>query len=259
MHKKKHIFKFTFTAMALASLVACSSSKKVVTVDDSADYQGATSLQPLKRPATKKVVADPVVTATPIVETAPINQQTIVETVEVPELDEALIIDDTVENVAEESAVAVESPDTLENEIQETAAESEFEIIQTDVPYGEVTVASTVIVTGKGAARMEVNAEFDQAWAYLNDNLKTSDLTVFSRNKVARRFSIGCGGIEAAPAAVKKSGWSFLNREKHERLEYCVLELNQKRDQTHVSVLNRSGVEVLGAFSKPIFERILAK
>lgn len=248
MHKTNNVFKFTFTAIALASLVACSSNKKVITEDDSADYQGATSLQPLKRPAAKKVFAEPVAVTTPIVDAAPVSN-----------LSSAEMVEEVVDDAVEENRVPLESEEISDSEVDEAIVESEMENSRTDGVSSENIIASTIVDIDKGATRMEINAEFDQAWADLNENLQTSDLTVFSRNKVARRFSIGCGGIEAAPAVVKKSGWSFLNREKHERLEYCVLELNQKRGKTHVSVLNRSGVEVLGAFSRPIFERILAK
>jgi uncharacterized lipoprotein len=237
MHKSKNTFKITLTVIALASLAACG-GKKVTTVDDSADYKSETSLQPLKRPDTKRVVfsAEPVV--------AKEMKAEITEFADAVEAEKVNDVDAISELADDQAIPVVEDVDGVAVNIEESS-------ISTDV-------SSQIITNTKGATRMEINAEFDSAWNYLNNNLKTSDLTVFSRNKSAGRFSIGCGGIEADSAVVKKGGWSFLNREKHEQLEYCALDLVGKRGKSHVTVLNRSGKEVLTAFSKPIFQRILS-
>lgn len=214
MQKTNSAFKIFLTMVALVSLSACSSGKKVVTADDSADYKGSITLQPLKRRP-----------STPTVDVNEQNKQQ--ASISSPVVQTEAALDD--------STVSVEN-----------SGANEF-------------VASEIINGDDGEARLLVDADFDQAWSYLNDYLQTSDLTVFSRNKVAGRFAIGCGRIAAAPAIVKKGGWSFLNRDRLERLEYCALELIEKRGKSYVSVLNRSGVEVMGEFSTPVFERLLSR
>lgn len=114
-----------------------------------------------------------------------------------------------------------------------------------------------VVEVKSGQARLEITADFDQAWMYLSANLKVSDITIFTRNKEAGRFSIGCSSIDAAPTVVKSGRWSFLNRDKQKSLEYCGLQAVAKRGVTTVSVLNREDKEVSAEYSKQIFERIL--
>lgn len=119
-------------------------------------------------------------------------------------------------------------------------------------------IVSAITTDDNGMTRLEISADFDQAWAYINRRLVMSELTVFSRNKVAGRFEIGCGDIDSASIMVKKGGWSFLNRDKLENLEYCALEMVERRDKTYLLVLNRSGLEVSSGFSQPILEKILS-
>lgn len=212
MQKTNSTLSTFLTMVALVSLSACNSGKKIITADDSASYKESVTLQPLKRPSAAAVDGG--------------NRQ------EIP----------TPNDVAN-----VETPLTDVN--------SSTENIDLTTDF----IASEIISGDAGESRLLVDAEFDQAWSYLNDNLQTSDLTVFSRNKVAGRFAIGCGNIAAAPSIVKKGGWSFLNRDRLESLEYCALELIEKRGKSYLSVLNRSGVEVMGEFSTPVFERILSR
>jgi len=118
-------------------------------------------------------------------------------------------------------------------------------------------ITATVVNAGSGLAQLEVAADFGRAWDYLNASLQQSGLTVFSRNKEAGRFSIGCASIATAPTVVKSGRWSFFNRNKQQSLEYCALQVVEKRGITVVSVLNQAGKEVSGEYSKKLYSRIL--
>ncbi len=121
----------------------------------------------------------------------------------------------------------------------------------------EVVVDASVVESNPGQARLQLAADFDQAWNFLTANLKNSDITVFSRNKAAGRFSIGCANIAAAPTVVQSGRWSFFNRDKQESQEYCALQAVERRGITSVSVLNRAGEEVSSEYSNAVFQRIL--
>lgn len=212
------ILKLTAVSLMMVFISACGSKgKKVVTVDESAEYKSATSLQPLKRST--------VDSSSPSIATKEVS---------------------VVTNAYEEQEINEQPNGQPDNKSYDQSIEQN-------------SLISTVVSASNGASRMEVSADFESAWVYLNNNLKTSDLTVFSRNKAAKRVAIGCNGIEAEADSVTKSRWSFFNKDKYQRSEYCALELLEKRGKVHVSVLNRSGVEVLSAFSEPVFKRILAK
>ncbi|MFT6725171.1 MAG: putative lipoprotein [Arenicella sp.] len=144
--------------------------------------------------------------------------------------------------------------------VEENVVALDIEPNETVVPVEQSTavgISAMVVTTNTDQSRLEIMASFDQAWDYLSEGLKKSDLTVFSRNKEAGRFSIGCAAITAAPAVVKSGRWSFFNRDKTQNLEYCGLEAIEKRGTTVVSVLNRNGIEVSGEYSNKIFKRLL--
>ncbi len=240
--------RFTLSKLALvlgaaALLSACGAGKIVNTQDNSAEYKTAKSLPPLKKP-------------TPVV----VTQRAPVEVVEQQT--------ETVEPVAEVStaAEAAQSEVAL-NEAPEEVVENRGNAVETaDVAQSEQAVASAAAVSsanivddGSGQARLKIDSGFDQAWAYLSDNLKKSDITVFSRNKAAGRFSIGCASIAAAPTVTKKGRWSFFNRDRQPRLEYCALQAVERRGATLVSVLNRSGEEVTAEYSRDVFTRLLSE
>ena len=115
------------------------------------------------------------------------------------------------------------------------------------------------IEEGSKHTRLKINAGFDQAWELLSADIQKSDLTVFSRNKVAGRFSIGCANIYTESEESTSSGWSFFNRNRQQKLEYCALELIEKRGSTVVSVVNRANEEVSADYSKGLFTRLLNK
>lgn len=149
---------------------------------------------------------------------------------------------------ASDSDTVVEESDVQASAPVSNASETPFD-----------KISATVVDAGSGLAQLEVAADFSRAWDYLNVSLKQSDLTVFSRNKEAGRFSIGCASIETAPTVVKSGRWSFFNRNKQQSLEYCALQVVEKRGITVVSVLNQAGKEVSGEYSKKLFSRLLNK
>jgi uncharacterized lipoprotein len=222
---KRNAFIFLVTLITL-SLSACGGGKKIVTTDDSADYKSARSLPPLKKPSLVVV-----------------SQNT---TSARAATDSGIVEEPSAEVAGKPSAEVVEKTEALASAPDSNTAEAPFE-----------QLSATVVDAGSGRAQLEVAAEFDRAWDYLNASLQQSDLTVFSRNKEAGRFSIGCANIAAAPTVVKSGRWSFFNRDKQQSLEYCALQAVEKRGITVVSVLNQAGEEVSGEYSKKLFSRIL--
>lgn len=267
MIKTNSALKISLVAMVLVGLSACGGGKKVVTSDNSASYKGAVSLQPLKRPTPSTTVYDPAVKAAAVTSVEDVSDKTVVEVEreEAAVLEQAYIPEITSPSEVIGSPELTESPELADSpelanspDLAESPEVASVDAEQKSEEVVEATGGFEIINTDIGETRMSIDAGFDQAWTSVNENLKTSDLTVFSRNKVAGRFAIGCGDIEAATKEVKKSGWSFFNREKPENLEYCALEVFERRDKSFVRVLNRSGVEVSDQYSRPIFERILS-
>lgn len=244
MKQRITLSKLAIVLGASALLSACGAGKVVNTQDNSAEYKTAKSLPPLKKP-------------TPVV----VTQRAPVGVVEQQ-------AETAVEPVADVSAAveAAQSEATL-NDAPEVAVENIDDAVETiEVAQSEQAVVSAAAVSsanivddGSGQARLKIDAGFEQAWVYLSDNLKKSDLTVFSRNKAAGRFSIGCANIAAAPTVTKNGRWSFFNRDRQPRLEYCALQAVERRGATLVSVLNRSGEEVTAEYSRDVFTRLLSE
>jgi len=166
------------------------------------------------------------------------------------------------------SRVVVTPPVTPTPEVSEASLPSVVQAEPINEPQKPVASANeankqtpqfnaNVVSAKSGQARLEVEADFDQAWDYLSSSLQKSDLTVFSRNKAAGRFSIGCSTFAAAPTVVKSGRWSIFNRNKQKILEHCALQVLERRGTTVVSVLNRAGEEVSGEYSNDVFSRIL--
>ena len=203
--------------LATLSLSACGGGKNISSKDSSAEYKSAQSLPPLKKPSgTEAIVSAPGATT--------------------PE-----VASESAQNTVADNSNDVSRPAVV------TANESEV---------GSSTISASVTTNKPGQARLEIAADFDQAWDYLSSSLQKSDITVFSRNKEAGRFSIGCANIAAAPTVTRSGRWSFFNRSK-ENLEHCALQAIGKRGSTTVSVLNRAGEEVSGEYSNEVFGRLL--
>lgn len=213
-----------FVMVSALSLSACGGKKNISTEDNSADYKSAQALPPLKKPS--RAVA-PQSTNTEVVGT----------------------------EVKKSAARSISKELTTEgNAVNDGAVENSA----TPVPKSETAVVEANVVAGKsGEVRLEVAADLDRTWDYLSANLQKSDITIFSRNRAAGRFSIGCANIAAAPTVSTSGRWSFFNRNKQQNLEYCALQAVEKRGSTIVSVLNRAGEEVSGEYSNNVFSRIL--
>ncbi|MFT7524895.1 MAG: putative lipoprotein [Arenicella sp.] len=123
-------------------------------------------------------------------------------------------------------------------------------------PIGNDTSARVIGLEGD-IARLKIDAGLDSAWSYLSEHLKRSDITVHSRSKTARRFSIGCASLQAKPTNSTKRGvWSFFAKKK-KPTEHCSLLLASSRSATQVKLLNRTGAEYKSDVSKPLFARLL--
>jgi len=244
--------------LTVLALSACGGGKKISTKDNSVDYKSAKSLPPLKKPSRVVVAPKP----------APTISSTTASEESIAQIDEPLVQKEAPIVQAEEPIAQAEEPIA---QVEEPIAQAEEPIAQAQEPevQGQVEVAeaaetseplalnASVVTETSGQARLVVEADFEQAWEYLSENMKKSDLTIFSRNKEAGRFSIGCANIAAAPTVVKSGRWSFFNRGKQLNLEYCSLKVAEKRGKTSVSVLNRAGEEVSGEYSNTVFSRIL--
>jgi uncharacterized lipoprotein len=216
-------------AIFVLNLTACGNSKKVVTKDNSADYRAAVSLPPLKKPS--KGTQSP-----PLVENrSPVEQVT----------------------EPSEPAPLTENTAAAKTFIEPDESETNATLDSDLPPVPNPVIQARVINPNEQAARLQIDSEFSGAWTYLQNNLKKSDITVYSRNESAGRISIGCADVEDAPVIVKRGGWSFLSKKKNEKLEYCALQAISTKGSTLVTVLNRAGQEVDKDYAVQIFQRVL--
>ncbi len=225
------------TAIALS---ACNRGRVVSTQDDSADYKSAQALPPLKKPAPKPIV---------VAGSADTSQSIdLAEPLTVASVDEPFESD-----LDQQKQVDAEVLNSLVSEEAETGAKN------IDLTTSAQINTEAVIVVVGDEAKLSIERDADNAWAWLIDALANSDLTVFSRNKAAGRISIGCGEIGNSTAnAVKRSGgWSIFNRKQQRISEYCALITQQKRGTTLVKVLDRAGNEVSAEYGRRILERVL--
>ena len=205
-------------------LVACTSNRIVVTSDDSVDYKSAKSLPTLIKP--EDLPAEP-------------NTPTQVEQ-SVVQVEEVVAVKPTI----------VSQPDSVASEdiqLSEPSTEPVYEDT-TDVELDPqttkgISVVSSDIVTQGATTRLRIDSDWDAAWDYLVDQLNSSGLTVFSRNKTAGRIAIGCGQIGDEVKVTRSGGWSIFNRKSVKASEYCSLQMKDKGDTILVSVLDRAGNE----------------
>ena len=236
MSKNRNIFKTVLLSTVMLFLAACGGGKQVVTVDDSADYKSSRSLPPLKKPSrASSQTASSSQAGSPNIESSSATSGPKITSDE--------------PSSAEQIALDERSPETI---LSQTAPPSPA--IEETAPSG--SNSARVISGDADNARLEIDAGFDPAWAFVSASLKSSDVTVFSRNKEAGRFSIGCGNMESIQR-VKKGGWSFLKKSKQKVAEYCALSVVERRGKSLVFVLNRDNTEVTSEHSNPLFTRIL--
>ena len=150
------------------------------------------------------------------------------------EVAEPVVAEDTIEPVAEEPVA--EEPAADEPIAEETITEEPIAEAAQPAPVASspsASISARVLEQDNNRSRLQIDAEFDQAWAYLTNNLQKSDVTIFARNKAAGRFSIGCAGLATEDVEVRKEGgWSFFVRKPTEDLEYCALQVVAKRGTT---------------------------
>ncbi len=258
-------FRALIVSLALG-LTACQSGKKIDTVDDSADYRSARALPPLKKPDPRDTdvvepVAQDVAVAAPESTTAesanevsdqqqqpdsPARESLVLSPAEMQNNDDA---SSTASKVDEAISVESTSEPTLAAAIDSSLPKSP----------GENSLEAANLTSSDDSTKLEIPADFDSAWAFLTKSLVESELTVFSRNKEAGRISIGCGEIaENGEVEVKRAGgWSIFNRRKAQASEYCSLQAEERKGQTVVSVLNRSGQEVGADYGRNVLNKIL--
>jgi uncharacterized lipoprotein len=139
---------------------------------------------------------------------------------------------------------------------QQSSTSDQTPAVLENKSIGNATSARVIGLDGD-IARLKINAGLDSAWSYLSEHLKRSDITVHTRSKTARRFSIGCASLQAKPTnSPKRSAWSFFAKKKTPT-EHCSLLLASSRSETQVKLLNRSGAEYKSDVSKPLFARLL--
>ena len=196
--------------IVLSNLSACSKRKVIVTTDDSVEYKSARSLPPLIKP-TQRVnpsIESTVSEVEPVLDSEPITDS---------------ISEPGVSREAE--AVVAAAPSDLESTS-----------IQSDL--------NAVINTKSNSTRLSIESDWDGAWAYLTEKLKSSDLTVFSRNKTAGRIAIGCSEVGEEVVETRAGRWSIFNRKKTQASEYCSLQMNKKGSEINVSVLDLSLIHI---------------
>ncbi len=237
----KRVLCLLVVAMGLSTLSACSRNRTVATVDDSAEYKNARALPPLKRPDQNTQT----VTSRPAEINPPVKVEPIAAADSVPTITEPVspATDPSVDLPIETSAGSV--------------AVSETPVANTASAVNTVVEAS--LANDADGAKLIVNAGFDQAWAYLVNRLKGSEITVFSRNKTAGRIAIGCAEIGTGDEVevTRAGGWSFFNRKKNRLSEYCSLQSVERRGATVVTVLDRAGEKAPPDSAKLILERVL--
>ena len=140
--------------------------------------------------------------------------------------------------------------------IETSSTSDQAPAVSESKPISNTTSARVIELDGD-IARLKIDTGLDSAWSYLSEHLKRSDITVHTRSKTARRFSIGCASLQAKPTNSTKRGvWSFFAKKK-KPTEHCSLLLASSQSATQVKLLNRSGAEYKSVVSKPWFARLL--
>ena len=210
-------------------LASCGSGGKVSTQDKSVEYQSARKLPPLKKPS-------PVVSSVP----AEANEGGVEESPTSGEVAAAQSLDPSADTLTQESDST-------------TGASSAVANTSTQKVEAQITNLRNNI------ARLTVASEFDAAWDYLTTRLARSSVTVFSRNKAAGRFAIGCAAFRVPDegSSSRSGGWAIFNRGSGKDEEYCALSVSTARGNTVVSALDREGEEVGKAGAVLVFNEIL--
>jgi len=212
-------------------LTACGGRSTVVTQDDSAEYQSARSLPPLKKPNTRD-------------QGGPEAQTVVVADAASPPVEQPV--------PPSQSVIPV---DVQENG-QPPAKSDQTKFDASTVVVGEVVQQSN------GEVVLSLNAGAEESWQYLRNLLSQSDITVHTRNKSAGRFAVGCDGVDVPRLTdptvdvERKGRWSIFKRNP-ESTVYCGLQLVAKKTSSVVTLRDRSGQAVPADLARSFFARLL--
>ena len=209
---------FILLTIVLFNFAACGGIRAAS--DSSADYKSARSLPPLKK----------------------------------PEQQSPVVLSDDIAPVESLLETANES-DSIESSVDQQISSADESLANQKVQNLSL-IATQVVEPRAGVSRLQIDADFSQAWEFLSNRLQRSEVTIFTRNKDAGRIAIGCGQIDSRNGATKSGGWSIFSRDRKTKFDYCAIQLDERRGVTTASLLDRQGEEIAGDFSANIFKRI---
>jgi len=171
-------------------------------------------------------------------------------------------VDKSVEYESARSLPPLKHPDHS-NDVAEQVEQAQPTVITLEnEPITETInlLESNIIQDKQGLPLLLIESEFEQAWNYIDTQMRNKNITVYNRNKEAGVFSIGCSDIPDVPAFEGKSGgWTIFSRRKKTTVtEYCALHVTPARKKTtSAAVMNRYGQVVGGDYVGNLFESIV--
>jgi len=240
-------------------LASCGSRGVVSTKDDSVDYKTARRLPPLKKPS--KVLI-PETSPSAASDVAVVKQPALNDAVDTATpLSESRIGSLPADSVTVDYSSATDSSATGSStaDAPNTDLVSSSSTPSVSTTANSVNEISTEISNLKNnTARLKVAGDYDVAWEYLVNKLGRSSVTVFSRNKAAGRFAIGCAAFQMPESEDSEAGgWAIFNRSRAVSDDYCTLSVSESRGNIVVSALDRDGDEVGKVGATLVFEQLL--
>ena len=263
---------FTIMIVAVLSLLlaSCGSRGTVTTKDDSVEYKTARKLPPLKKPSKVIIPQSAPSTGVQDRDVAVVKRTNSGDGVVTQSADTATpLSDSSIGSVTADSAttdsvsngsVSTGSVATDSVSTGSVASADTSSIVRSDSEViDSFRGISTEITTLKNnTARLKVASDFEDSWEYLAAKLARSTVTVFARNKAARRFSIGCAAFDAPESDDSGgSGWAIFKRNRTVSDEYCALSVSESRGNTIVSALDRDGDEVGKNGATLVFKQLI--
>ena len=258
---------FTIMIVAVLSLLlaSCGSRGTVTTKDDSVEYKTARKLPPLKKPSKVIIPQSAPSTGVQDRDVAVVKRTNSGDGVVTQSADTATpLSDSSIGSVTADSATT----DSVSNGSVSTGSVSTGSVASADTSsivrsdsevIDSFSGISTEITTLKNnTARLKVASDFEDSWEYLAAKLARSTVTVFARNKAARRFSIGCAAFDAPESDDSGGGgWAIFKRNRTVSDEYCALSVSESRGNTIVSALDRDGDEVGKNGATLVFKQLI--
>jgi len=244
-------------------LASCGSRGVVSTKDDSVDYKTARRLPPLKKPS--KVLI-PETSPSAASDVAVVKQPALNDAVDTATpLSESRIGSLPADSVTVDSSATDSSATDSSAKGSSTADAPNTDLVSSSSTPSVSTTANSVneISTEisnlkNNTARLKVAGDYDVAWEYLVNKLGRSSVTVFSRNKAAGRFAIGCAAFQMPESEDSEAGgWAIFNRSRAVSDDYCTLSVSESRGNIVVSALDRDGDEVGKVGATLVFEQLL--